>query len=162
MTHDLADRISRPTKERDGITILDIDYYAPFLLSAVSNAWQRKSSAIYRKNFDLGVVDWRVMAMLNIEPMITANRVCEVIRLDKAAVSRSLRLLEEEGLASYKASRTDARKRRWWLTYKGQDVHRDLMQIALASEAEMLKNVAPDELEVFLKVMRQMLANLDG
>lgn len=161
MTEPTRDILS-PTRDRDGFTILDIDHYAPFLLNAVSNAWQRQTSAIYRREFDLGIVDWRVMAMLNIEPRITANRVCEVIRLDKAAVSRSLKLLAERGLTAFEAPATDPRKRRWWLSDEGQRVHAALMEIALDCEARMLADVPLEDLEVYLKTMRQMLRNLDA
>lgn len=156
------ERISDPTRDRDGVTILDIDHYAPFLLNAVASAWQRKTSAIYRRKFNLGIVDWRVMAMLNIEPNITANRVCEVIRLDKAAVSRSLKLLNERALADFEASASDPRKRRWKLTAKGLEAHGEFLAIALACEADMISGVDPVELETFLKVMRRMLGNLEA
>ncbi|WP_010139378.1 MarR family winged helix-turn-helix transcriptional regulator [Oceanicola sp. S124] len=161
MTDQSNRRISSPTRHRDGVRILDIDYYAPFLLSAVSSAWQRQTSAIYRSDFNLGIVDWRVIAMINIEPEITANRICEVIRLDKAAVSRSLKLLGERGLATFEATASDPRRRRWWLTEAGQKVHHDILAIALECEARMLEDIAPEEIEIHLKVMRAMLRNLD-
>jgi DNA-binding MarR family transcriptional regulator len=161
VTSDYKYRLSNPTRDRAGFTILDIDHYAPFLLNAVANAWQRQTSAIYRSRFDLGIVDWRVIAMLNIEPEITANRICEVIRLDKAAVSRSLKLLEERGLVGFEASAPDARKRRWWLTDAGQKAHADFLDVALNCEAQMLADVPFEDLEVFLKTMKHMLANLD-
>ncbi|WP_092428067.1 MarR family winged helix-turn-helix transcriptional regulator [Alloyangia pacifica] len=161
MTDQPMDRISSPTRMRAGIRILDIDHYAPFLLNAVSSAWQRQTSAIYRRDFDLGIVDWRVMAMLNIEPEITANRICEVIRVDKAAASRSLKILEAQGLATYAASNSDPRRRSWWLTGAGQEVHSDILAIALDCEARMLADIPPEDLETYLRVMRKMLKNLD-
>lgn len=161
MTEKPNRRISSPTRQRDGVRILDIDYYAPFLLSAVSSAWQRQTSAIYRRDFNLGIVDWRVIAMLNIEPEITANRICEVIRLDKAAVSRSLKLLGERGIATFEATGSDPRRRKWWLTEMGQEVHRDILAIALECEARMLEDIDPGDVEIHLKVMRSMLKNLD-
>ncbi|PJE25623.1 Transcriptional regulator SlyA [Pseudooceanicola marinus] len=161
MTDEPNRRISSPTRDRDGVQVLDIDYYAPFLLSAVSSAWQRQTSAIYRRDFNLGIVDWRVIAMINIEPEITANRICEVIRLDKAAVSRSLKLLEARGLATFEASGSDPRRRKWWLTDAGQAVHRDILAIALECESRMLDGIDPEDVEIHLKVMRGMLTNLD-
>ncbi len=161
MNEHMKPRMSGPTKLRDGITILDIEKYTPFLLNAVSNAWQRTTSAIYRQTFNLGIVDWRVIAMLNIEPKITANRICAVLRLDKAAASRSLKLLHDEGLVRFEASPTDPRKRRWWLSEQGLEAHEKIMVIALDCEAEMLAGISPADLETFLKVMRRMLSNID-
>jgi DNA-binding MarR family transcriptional regulator len=155
------DRISPPTRDRDGTTILDIRNYVPFLLNAVSNGWQRNTSAIYRRDFGIGILEWRIIAMLNIEPDISANRICEVVRLDKGAVSRSLHGLHERRLAEFEAAESDARKRLWRLTDAGQDMHAKCMAIALECEADLIKDVAPENLEVFLRVMRKLLANLD-
>ncbi|HPE59983.1 MAG: winged helix-turn-helix transcriptional regulator [Thiothrix sp.] len=156
-------RLSSPVTLRDDVTILDIDHYAPFLLNAVSNAWQRKTSTIYREQFNLGITDWRVLSMLNIEPQITANRICEVIHLDKAAVSRSLRCLSERELVTFEtASPTDPRKRCWCLSSRGLQVHDALLGQALASESALVSDIDPHELETFYRVMRQMLANLSG
>lgn len=156
------DRIFPPTQDRDGNTILDIRNYAPFLLNAVSNAWQRKTSALYRQEFDLGIMDWRVIAMLNIEPDISAQRVCEVVRLDKAAASRSLNSLHDRGLAAFEAAENDPRRRSWRLTEEGLKIHDACLAIALECEAELIDGVAPENLEVFLRVMRRLLANLDS
>lgn len=152
-------RISSPTKLREGVTILDIDHYAPFLLNAIGNAWQRKTSAIYRDQFGLSISEWRVLSMLNIEPGITANRICEVIKMDKAAVSRSLKILESEGFLTFEASPTDTRKRRWWLSDEGLKRHDEIMSVALGCEAEMVEGLSPPELETCLKALRIMLRN---
>lgn len=153
-------RISAPTKLRDGTAVIDIRNYAPFLINVVSNAWQRKTSAIYRERFGLGISEWRVISMLNIEPGITANRICEVINMDKAAASRALGNLNRGGYLEFEESATDARKRFWRLSEKGLRTHDAIIAIALDCEAEMLDGVAPEDLEVFLRVMRRMQRNL--
>ncbi|MGH1425809.1 MAG: MarR family winged helix-turn-helix transcriptional regulator [Pseudooceanicola sp.] len=155
------DRIFPPIQDRDGNTILDIRNYAPFLLNAVSNAWQRKTSVLYRQEFDLGIMDWRVIAMLNIEPDISAQRVCEVVRLDKAAASRSLKGLYDRGFVAFEAAESDPRRRSWRLTEEGLRVHNGCLAIALECEEQLIDGVAPENLEVFLRVMRRLLANLD-
>ena len=160
--HSDEDRISPPTRQRDGVTILDIHNYAPFLLNAVSSAWQRKTSAIYRRDFGIGILEWRVVAMLNIEPGISANRICEVVRLDKGAVSRALKLLQDRGLVASDPVDSDARRRLWQLTAAGQDLHAQCLSVALDCEADLISGVAPENLEVFLRVMRRLLTNLDG
>ena len=155
-------RFSSPVTERDGLRIVDIDYYAPFLLNAVSSAWHRKTSAIYRDRFGLGIAEWRLLSMLNIEPDITAARICEVLRMDKAAASRTLKRLNDWGLILYEAPASDPRKRRWRLSPEGLTTHDRILAIALDCEAEMVADVPPEELEVFLSVLRRMLATLDA
>lgn len=159
--HQKQARISSPTARRDDAEIIDISNYAPFLLNAVSNAWGRTTSTIYRRDFGLGLVDWRVISMLNIEPNITARRICDVIRLDKAAVSRSLKTLLEKNLLQFEQLSNDPRKRLWSLSDEGLKTHNALLAVALSCESDLVSNVSPDDLEVFLKVMRQMLTNID-
>ena len=147
---------------RDGTEVIDIEHYAPFFLNAVGSAWQRSTSAIYRREFGFGVSEWRVMSMLNIEREIPAARICEVLRLDKGAVSRSLQILEKSGLVRYETSPTDIRKRRWALSDEGQDVHARVLRIALDCERQMMARVTQEDKAVFLKVMKQMLENLSN
>ncbi|QDC08146.1 winged helix-turn-helix transcriptional regulator [Oceanicola sp. D3] len=154
-------RLHDPTRQRDGTEILDIDHYAPFLLNAVSSAWGRKTSAIYRRDFGLGLTDWRVLSMLNIEPGITASRICDVIRMDKAAVSRSLKTLLEMEHLRYEQPSGDPRKRVWWLSDLGLKVHAQILDVALGCENELVGGIDPNDLDVFLRVMRQMLTNID-
>mgnify|MGYP001814653803 FL=1 len=148
------------TTIRDGTEVIDIEHYAPFFLNAVGSAWQRMTSAIYRREFGFGVNEWRVMSMLNIEPEIMAARICEVLRLDKGAVSRSLQNLEQSGLVRYEASPTDIRKRWWTLSDEGRTVHGRVLRVALDCERQMMARVTQEDKAVFLKVMKQMLDNL--
>ena len=56
---------------------LDLDSFLPYRLSVLSN---RLSSAIareYSQRFDLGVTEWRVMAILGRTPDLSANQVAQ-------------------------------------------------------------------------------------
>lgn len=154
-------RKNNPTRLRDGTEIIDIDHYAPFLLNAVSAAWARKTAAIYRRDFGLGLTDWRVLSMLNIEPSINAGRICDVIRLDKGAVSRSLKLLDDLGHLESEQPSNDPRKRIWRLSALGQQTHADILQVALRCERELVGDIGSDDLATALRVLRQMLDNIE-
>lgn len=155
-------RLSHPTVKRDGRDIVNVDAYIPFFLSAVNNALSRGASNLYRERFGVGIVEWRVISMLAIEPRITANRICDVIHLDKAATSRALRTLLEEGRVEFLASETDDRKRLWWLSDAGYDLHDRILTLALQREARLIKGIDPVDLEAFLRVMRQMQQNVQN
>lgn len=154
-------RLSVPTAFNDGRAIVNIDTYVPFFLATVNTALSRGASGIYRERFGIGITDWRVISMLAIEPGITAARVCEVVKLDKAATSRSLTSLEGMGLLRYVTATTDARRRRWWLNDRGYVLHDEILGVALKREADLVRGVAPDDLEAFLRVMRRMLKNVE-
>ncbi|PTX04831.1 MarR family winged helix-turn-helix transcriptional regulator [Pararhodobacter aggregans] len=153
-------RLSRPTKLRDGRAIVDIDTYVPYFLSSVSNAMSRGASQIYLDRFGIGIVDWRVISMLAIEPWIPASRICTVVQLDKGATSRSLVKLVETGFLDHEASEQDARRKTYALNDKGYALHDEILAIALERERALIQGVEPEDLEAFLRVMRVMKGNL--
>ncbi|WP_127104613.1 MarR family winged helix-turn-helix transcriptional regulator [Pararhodobacter zhoushanensis] len=153
-------RISSPTTERNGRAVVDINQYTPYFLSAVNNKLSRGASQLYLERFGIGIVDWRVISMLAIEPWIAAARICQVVELDKAATSRSLSKLSEQGILDHEISEQDIRRRTWALNDKGYALHDAVLAVALDRENTLISGVEPQDLEIFLKVMRQMHGNL--
>ncbi|MBR9765593.1 MAG: winged helix-turn-helix transcriptional regulator [Rhodobacteraceae bacterium] len=141
---------------------MDLDEYAPFLLNAVALAWTRQIAGVFKEDFGLGVVEWRVMAILSAQPGVPANQICEMLRMDKSAISRSLHMLAERGNLDHDAPTGDLRRREWRLSARGQALFEDLLAVALEAEARMLRGVSEDERHAFLGVMRRFLANLEG
>ncbi len=154
-------RISSPTKESQGRQIVDISTYTPYFLSAVNNALSRGASQRYLKMFGIGIVEWRVISMLAIEPRIPASRICDVIYLDKAGTSRALKRLLEQNYLQFKASSSDPRRKIWWLNARGFKLHDKILSVALQRERVLIEGVEPEDLEIFLKVIRQMRQNVD-
>ena len=145
----------------EGRRVIDIDSYAPFFLAAVNNALSRGASQLYRREFGVGIVSWRVLSMLAIEPGVTAVRICDVIHLDKSATSRALKDLHKNGYLKFIASSTDPRIRRWWLNEDGYRLHDNILEIALKREKVLLDGVSAEDRQVFLKVMKTMRDNLE-
>ena len=150
----------RPTLNRDGAEVLDLSRYPPFLLNAVSGAWIRETSAVYRRDFGFGIGEWRVLAMVAVAPDIRQSRICAELRMNKSAVSRALAQLTQMGLLDHGAEGAP-RRRLWRLSPEGLRVHAEVMAIALDWERRMTAQIPAEEMEVFLKVMRRMLANLE-
>ncbi|MBT3701655.1 MAG: winged helix-turn-helix transcriptional regulator [Alphaproteobacteria bacterium] len=154
-------RRSSPTKDHKGRAVVDPGSYIPYFFAAINNALSRGASRLYLQAFDIGIAEWRVISMLAIEPRIPAQRICEVISLDKAATSRSLSRLRELGYLEFKASDRDNRRKIWWLNARGYGLHDKILAVALERERNLIQGVEPDDLEVFLKVMRMMRQNVD-
>ncbi|MEM9395487.1 MAG: MarR family winged helix-turn-helix transcriptional regulator [Pseudomonadota bacterium] len=153
-------RRSDPVAHRGGVRLLNLKNYIPHLLETVSNPLSAGASAAYLARFELGVVDWRVISTLRLSPDLHAARICEVFEGDKAAVSRSLQRLAERGLAVFTQSARDPRRKTWALTEAGEDMHEKLLSVALGREEELVAGVDPDDLEVFLQVLRKMQGNV--
>lgn len=77
--------MARPTtKDDSALVVLDLERYVLALLVFLANKLTSGASTLLRRHFGVGTTEWRIMALLAIEPWITANRICKVIGFDKA------------------------------------------------------------------------------
>ena len=141
---------------------LNLDQYVPALLTSLTNKMASGASACYRKHFGIGIVEWRVLAMLAVEDKISANRVVQVIGLDKSAVSRALKLLELEGHVSTQVDVEDARRYTVSLTPSGRKLHDQVLVTALERERLLLANLEKAEIETLIGFLHRMSAQLDA
>ncbi|GAB3672271.1 MarR family winged helix-turn-helix transcriptional regulator [Salinisphaera aquimarina] len=154
-------RLSSPASRRHGRMVVNLENYIPYYLVSVNNALSRGASRQYLARFGVGIVEWRVISMLAIEPDIPAARVCEVVALDKAATSRALQRLNKLGYTQFEARERDPRAKTWRLSEAGLGLHDQLLTAALAREQRLIQDIEPEKLEVFLEVIRAMHHNLD-
>ncbi len=140
--------------------VLDLARCTPALLTFLANKLTVGANALYREKFGVGVTEWRVMALLATEAPIPATRICQVIGLDKAPVSRCLAGLEEAGLVRVKLDRADARLRPVALTAAGRRLHDRIIKLALAREEKLLACLNPRERDTLLALLNRLHANL--
>lgn len=141
---------------------LDLERYVPGLLTFLANKLSRGASTLYRRHFGVGIIEWRVMALLAIEPGITAARVCQVIGLDKAPASRALATLRARGLVAERQDARDQRRRLASLTPAGLALHDRIIAVALAREAHLLDCLDGAERATLIALLNRLHANLDA
>lgn len=151
------DRAAEDGGERD---VLNLGDYVPYFLTAISNTWSRSSSRLYLERFGVGVTEWRVISQLAIEPSIAAQRICEVIGLDKGAVSRSVAALVAAGHVAEGTDGRDARRQLLELTATGYALHDRLIALATAREQMMLEGFTPEERVQLTGFLRRLHARL--
>ncbi|KFX71724.1 MarR family transcriptional regulator [Pseudomonas taeanensis MS-3] len=139
---------------------LNLVRYVPGLLTFLSNKLAAGASQCYRKHFGIGVVEWRMLSMLSVENDITANRICQVIGLDKSAVSRSLQALEAARHVTSKADSRDARRNTVSLTPSGRALHDRVLKVALERERRLLSGLSPEEVDTLIKLLGRMHAQV--
>lgn len=147
-----------PMRKTEPPLSLDLDQYTPGLLVWVSNKLSASASALYRRLFDLGVTDWRVLAYIEIYPWSTGAQVCELIGLDKAAVSRSFGMLVERGLLRSRPS--GLRKVEYATTADGKRVYQQVLRVALQREQALLRGFSATEKATLVGYMHRLLDNL--
>jgi len=139
---------------------LDLERYVPFGLTAIANKIARSASRVYLKRFGVGINEWRILANLRIAPGATANLICQSSGLDKAAVSRSLKLLEDGGMIETCGEANDVRGRALRLTNKGDVLHDGLIGVALRREALLLEGFEESERRQLLSFIARLHANV--
>ncbi|MFT3690984.1 MarR family winged helix-turn-helix transcriptional regulator [Paenirhodobacter sp.] len=116
------------------------------------------ASQEYHRRFGIGVVEWRVLCHLAVEPWSNVIAMANSIGLDKSSVSRALSGMETRGLVEM---RDGARRRREAaLTPAGWTLHRDVLPVARAREAALLDGFSAAEFEQLLDYFHRLIANL--
>lgn len=142
-------------------TQLDLSRYVPALLNFLSNKLASGASRCYHQHYGIGVVEWRMLSMLAVENDITAQRISQVIGLDKSAVSRSLKSLEAAGHVSSQVDSRDARRYTVSLTASGRALHDQVLQTALERERRLLSDFSAQEVDTLINLLGRMHARVE-
>lgn len=134
--------------------------FLPYQLSVASNAVSGLIAERYRKRFGLRIAEWRIMAVLGDSgeaggPM-TQRALTAATVMDKVAVNRAVKVLEERGLVARVPNPEDGRSHVLALTDEGQAIHAEVMPLARATERDLLAGLAPGE----EATLRRLLAGL--
>lgn len=140
------------------MAVLDLNGYVPNHLTQCTNKWASSSSRMYLARFGVGINEWRVMTLLANEPGITASSVSAIIGLDKALVSRSMVVLEQQKFATRGAPGSKGR-REVFLTPAGWSLHNKILKLALARESQLLDGFSKAEVGTLLKLLRRLTEN---
>jgi len=142
------------------LPVIDHDRYVPFIIISISNSLYRGASQFYQSRFGIGVTEWRVMSALAAEPNSTANRLCQIAQLDKAAASRSLKVLETGGHVAIAPHKSDARKRTVAFTAEGVALYEKILGVALKRQERMVDGLTAEQIDLLIGLLKRVRANL--
>lgn len=142
------------------IPAFDRRNFVPMYLVGLSNAMSRGASRIYLSLFGVGIIEWRILSILSIGEGFSANDICERIDLDKAAASRSIKLLERKGLVKTKKDPADSRRRVLSMTKDGAGLHAKMQAIAVMRQELMLTGFTKAERNELVGMLQRMQTNM--
>jgi DNA-binding MarR family transcriptional regulator len=148
---------ARPVRRR---LLLDPESHVGFLVVSLANRISASASRAYMRDFDVGVMEWRVIALLAAIPGITANEIGQTSGVDKSSVSRATHALIHRGFVQARDDEFDNRRTLLFLTPEGFAVHDRLIVASLAREERLLEGFSPKEKADFVKFLKQATANL--
>lgn len=139
--------------------------FLPYQLSITSNAVSGRIAQEYRQRFGLSVPEWRVMAVLGDSGSLTQRDLTQRTLMDKVAVNRACKVLEERGLAARTPNEQDGRSHHLGLTEQGKEMHGLIMPLAVEMEQRVFTGFTDEELSQFRSILervRGQLVDLDS
>jgi DNA-binding MarR family transcriptional regulator len=161
-----APRKSGPSATRSSMRktaagpVLDLDKYVPGLFTLITSNLSGGASAAYLSLYAVGIETWRVMVMLAIEGRVTAQRVVQLLGVDKGAVSRTFKTMNAEGWLRLEPDAHDLRVRYAVMTPKGRALHDRMIRLALLREAVALSVLSDAEVQILRDLLRRVNAGL--
>lgn len=136
---------------------LQLEHFLPYRLSILSNTISQAIAEDYQRRFDLGVTEWRVMAVLARFDGLSAREVAERTAMDKVAVSRALARLITATRVARAVHREDKRRSVLSLTEAGWRLHDDIAPMARAREREVLAKLDAEERAWLTRILDKLL-----
>jgi DNA-binding MarR family transcriptional regulator len=143
-----------------GVAEIALRQHASFLVGVIATKLVNAGSALFRTHFDVGFTEWRILMMLSLQGGVTAKEISQVVGVDKAAISRSLRDLEVSGLIKPTSETTDRRSKAFLLTPAGSKMHQRMWVIAREHERRLLAGIRREEVPHLIDMLQRLLNEL--
>jgi len=142
-----------------------LSQFLPYQLSLASNAVSGRIAVEYRQRWGLSIPEWRVMAVLGDVGALTQRDLTRRTLMDKVAVNRACKGLEERSLAERTPNESDGRSHLLDLTDSGREMYDEIMPLARQMEQRLFTGFSEEELALFRKLLdraRQQAEDLDA
>ncbi len=139
---------------------LDLDRHAAFLTVALGARISASASRAYMRRYGVGVMEWRVLAMLAVRPGMTANEIGQASGVDKSSVSRAVQSLVRAGHVSAAEDAADNRRILLRLTPSGAALHDRIIVSSLAREELLLTGFSEAERKTLFAFLKRLTANM--
>jgi DNA-binding MarR family transcriptional regulator len=139
---------------------LDRNASVPFLLVAASNKIVASASQAYMRHYRLGIMEWRVMALLAADPGITATDISMLSGVTAGSVSRAISILKRLHYLNVRDDVADNRRVFLKLNSAGMALHNRVIISALERETLLLTGFSRAERRTLLTYLKRLLANI--
>lgn len=136
--------MSKP-KGKPDTSDFDINRITGYRLSALSNRLTLWSARVYRREFGVSSLEWRVLASLAALGPATARDVVEFAVLDKSNVSRAVHRLTRRGFVEQSGHPADGRSRILTLTREGRTLHGKISAHSRQREEDLFRDFTESE-----------------
>lgn len=124
---------------------LRLEHFVPYRLSVLTNTVSTAIAGAYATRFGLSIPEWRVIAVLGLEPGLSAAQVAERTAMDKVAVSRAVSSLLRSRRVTRTFANADRRRSMLKLTRSGESVYWRVVPFARRYERALLADLSNAE-----------------
>lgn len=139
---------------------LEPDAHAAFQLISISNRLTAAASQAYLRSFGVGIMEWRLLAMLVLTGGASAHEISQISGVDKSAVSRASQSLLRRGMIASKEDPQDSRRILLSLTAEGRSMHDRIIRASLEREELLLDGFSDEERRELFRLMGKLHDNL--
>ncbi len=139
---------------------VDFERGVPFLVAALGNKLSAIASHTVRRDLGIGLMEWRILALLAVEKKATPARIGQVAGVDKSVVSRAATSLERRGLIEVVADPTASRQTRLAITAEGLALHEQGIGMAYVRNDQLLHGFSPEERARLAEFLKRAMDNL--
>ena len=134
---------------------LELEHFLPYRLSILSNRISQAIAREYQQRFDLGMTEWRVMAVLARfdGDGLSAREVAGHTEMDKVAVSRALASLVAAKRVLRRTHNGDKRRSVLRLSAAGWKIHDTVAPLARAHERALLARLDADDRRALARIL---------
>jgi DNA-binding MarR family transcriptional regulator len=136
-----------PATDPGGPGDFELEHFLPYRLSLLTNTVSQGIAQSYRREHDISIIEWRILAVLGRFPGLTASEVVDRTAMDKVAVHRAVKSLMARELLQRKTDPSDRRRRRLYITAEaGQQVLNQVIPRARKYELSLLDALSAEEI----------------
>lgn len=135
--------------------------HLPYQLIHVSSLLSLGVSRLFQARFQLGIREWRVLAILGHYGPSSAAELVGQAAFDKATISRAVQRLEKDGYVRRAPHPSDARRQLIYLTASGVALHDAVAPISRLRRRIVESALTPEERETLAIVLEKLRKQLE-
>lgn len=120
------------------------------------------SVVAFEKFAEITAAKWRILFIINREPLCTQKMLTEEIQVDPGSITRQVKRLEVEGYIRREDGPRDKRLNRIFLTPRGRRFFDRKMRLRQAFLARMLAGIPQQDVERMQATLQRILDNVRG
>ena len=139
---------------------MDRNASVTFMMIAIGNKIVAGASQTYMRQYRIGIMEWRVTALLAADPGITAKDITMLSGVTAGSVSRAINTLKRRRYLEAVNDRTDNRRSFLRLTPAGKALHDRVIVSSFAREKLLLTGFSQRESHALLGYFRRLMRNV--